>query len=164
MLQLFIHRVSHSVINIIEQTQSTNLSFVPQTTKLTLAQPIRTVISTIKKTQITLPTISTRGHNTLSWTKPMLKKQPLNIRGQSDNCPAQRTTPKFVAAFDTTFRKCIRVTTVLSFQNSFQTQQKKKTFRKEGRTFGRNFVRNISKSSYLCNMLFSKEFACFCTI
>ena len=58
MIQILIHMVVHSVMNIIEQTQGTDFPSVPQTTKLILAQSFVT-------------TTSTRGHNTPSWTKHM---------------------------------------------------------------------------------------------
>ena len=51
MLQIFIHRVVHSVINPIEQTQDTNLLSVLQTTKLTLTQHFRTANNTIHHIQ-----------------------------------------------------------------------------------------------------------------
>ena len=54
MLQIFIHRVAHSVTNLIEQTQGTNLSSLPQTTKLALTQPFRTANNTAKQTQMRL--------------------------------------------------------------------------------------------------------------
>ena len=55
MLWIFIHRVVHFVIDLIEQTQGTNLSSVPQTTYLALRQPFRTANNTIKQTQSSYP-------------------------------------------------------------------------------------------------------------
>ena len=51
MLQIFINRVVHSVIKLIEQTQGTDLSSVPQTTELTLTQPflLRAILSSKPK-------------------------------------------------------------------------------------------------------------------
>ena len=57
-----------------------------------------------------------------------------------------------------------RVTTVLlSFQNSFQTQKKEGILGKKGGIL-KGTLEKIFESSYLCNMLLSKQFACFCTI
>ena len=49
-IQILIHRVIHSVIHFIEQTQGTNLSSVPQTTKLTLTQSFYIANNTIHQT------------------------------------------------------------------------------------------------------------------
>ena len=46
MIEKLIHRVVNPVINLIEQTQGTDIRTVPQTTKLTL-QPFRTAKNTI---------------------------------------------------------------------------------------------------------------------
>ena len=55
MSQILIHRVIHSVINLIKQTQGTNLPSVLETTKLTLTQLFCTPNNTIQQTQIRLP-------------------------------------------------------------------------------------------------------------
>ena len=56
------------MINLIEQTQGTDLSSVPQTTKLTLTQPI--LLSKSKKAlRRRHPRGGGGGHNTPNWTK-----------------------------------------------------------------------------------------------
>ena len=52
MFQLLIHRVVHSVINPVEQTQGTDLASMPRATKFTLTQPFRAASNTIQQAQI----------------------------------------------------------------------------------------------------------------
>ena len=51
-LQIFIHRLVHSVIGLIEQTKGATLSSIFQTTKRTLTPPFGTANSAIKQTQM----------------------------------------------------------------------------------------------------------------
>ena len=101
MITILIHRVVHSVINLIQQTQGTNLPSVPQATKLTLAQPFRTVNYTIQQTQMRLHTWAQYS----KLDKTYVLKQLLITHGQANNLPARRTIPRLLAAFDPTSRK-----------------------------------------------------------
>ena len=68
MIQMLIHRMVHSVINLMEQTQVTDLPFVPQTTKLTLIQPFHTANNIIQQTQMRLRQRHPHG-SPESWAK-----------------------------------------------------------------------------------------------
>ena len=54
MRQILIHKVAHSMINLMKQTQGTDFPSVPIITKFILTQPFRTVNNTIQQTQMRL--------------------------------------------------------------------------------------------------------------
>ena len=54
MMLIHMQRLVRFVINLIEQTQGTDLPSVPQTTKFTLTQPLRTANNPIQQTQMRL--------------------------------------------------------------------------------------------------------------
>ena len=93
------------MMNLIEKTQSTGLSFVPQTTKLTLTQHFRTANNTIHQTQMRLRRrhwIIVTGAQQSKLYKTYAVKQLLSTREYSYNFPACHTTLRLLAAFDTT--------------------------------------------------------------
>ena len=92
MMQILKQRVVRSVINLIEQTQGADLPSVPQTKEFILTQPS-------SHCEQHYPAIIFQlGQN-------HALKQFLSARGQLNNIPARRMTPRLVAAFDTPSRK-----------------------------------------------------------
>ena len=116
MLQVIIHRVVHSVIKLIEQTQETNLPSVSQTTKLTLTQfsALQTILSrnptnTIQKPKChSVDDIITEVQYS-KHDKTYALKQSLSTHELSNNFPARRTTPRFLAAFDMSLKHQLRL-------------------------------------------------------
>ena len=54
-MQMPMQRVVRSVVILIEQTQGTVIFSVPQTTKFTVTQPLRTANNTIQQTEMKFP-------------------------------------------------------------------------------------------------------------
>ena len=107
MFPMFVHWVVHSVINLIEQTKGTNPSSVPQTTKLSLTQPFRTVNNTIKQTEMRLRRQYPHGAQYSKLDKTHALKKLLSTRRQSNNFYTRHTTPKFLAALTLLPSKCV---------------------------------------------------------
>ena len=84
MIQILVHRMVHSVTNLIEQTPGTNLPYlpsVPHTTKLTLTQPLRTANSNIQQTKMRLRRDIHTGAQYCKLDKTYALKQLLTTRG-----------------------------------------------------------------------------------
>ena len=98
MIQIPIHKVEYSVINLIEQTQGSHLPSVSQTTKLTLTQRFRTATIYYPANPNEAPlTTSTRETNAPTGQNICIET-PLVLTWGSKYFPARGTAPRPLAA------------------------------------------------------------------